>query len=65
MTLAQCILSGIGNVSDGSCRPNQNTRFVPNTFFPEIHAVYEIMYYLYVRDRRFVFANKYEIYNVV
>jgi hypothetical protein len=34
------------NVSDKSCRENQNTKFMFSKFFftPEIHAVYEIMW---------------------
>ena len=33
------------NVSDKSCRRNQNTHFTFNTFFPpEYRAVYEIMW---------------------
>ena len=33
------------NVSDKSCRGNQNTHFVfSNLFFPENHTVYEIMW---------------------
>jgi hypothetical protein len=28
---------------DKSCRENQNTHFVSRNFFPEYHAVYEIM----------------------
>jgi hypothetical protein len=31
------------NVSDKSCRENQNTLFMFNSFFPENYAVYEIM----------------------
>ena len=32
------------NVSDRSCRENQNTRFMFNIFSPENRAVYEIMW---------------------
>ena len=30
------------NVSDKSCRENQNTHFIINNIFPENRAVYEI-----------------------
>jgi len=32
------------NVSDKSCRENQNTHIIFNNFFPKNHAVYEIMW---------------------
>ena len=34
----------IRNVSDNGCRETQNTHFMFNIFFPEIRAVYEIMW---------------------
>ena len=34
----------MGNVSDKSCRENQNTDFMFNYSFFETHAVYEIMW---------------------
>jgi hypothetical protein len=40
------------NVSDRSCRGNQNTRFVFNNFFPENLAVYEVMWKKYGRGRQ-------------
>ena len=32
------------NVSDKSCRENQNTHFMVNTFFSDNSAVYETMW---------------------
>ena len=32
------------SVSDSSCRENRNTLFMFNKFFPENHAIYEIMW---------------------
>ena len=37
------------NVSDKSCIENQNTHFIFKFFFPEKHAVYEIMWKKYDR----------------
>jgi hypothetical protein len=38
------ILLGMRNVSDKSCRENQDTYFKLNYFFPENCALYEIMW---------------------
>ena len=43
MTISRCILLRMGNVSNISCRENQNTHFMFNNFFSENRAVYEIM----------------------
>ena len=37
------ILLKMRNISDESCRKNQNTHFMFNSFFPENRAVYDIM----------------------
>ena len=42
MTLCRWILLRVRNVSDKSCRENQNTHFMFSNFFPENRAVYEI-----------------------
>ena len=46
MIKSRSVLLKMRNVSDKSCRENQNTHFVFNTFFFffENHAVYEIMW---------------------
>jgi len=41
---SRSILLRMRNVSDKSCRENQNTRSEFNNFFPENLAVYEIMW---------------------
>jgi hypothetical protein len=41
--LYRYILLGRRKVSDKSCRGNQNTHFMANNFFPESHALYEII----------------------
>ena len=38
----------VRNVSDKSCRENQNTRFVFSDFFPVNRSVYEIMWEQFV-----------------
>jgi hypothetical protein len=38
------VLLGMRNVSDKSCRHNQNTHFMFNNFFITNHAIYEIMW---------------------
>jgi len=38
------MLPRMRNVSDKSCRENQNTYFVFSNFFPEKGAVYEIIW---------------------
>ena len=45
------------NVPDKSCRENQNTHFVFNKFFPEVRAVYEIMWKIYGRTRQATGGN--------
>jgi hypothetical protein len=42
MIISRCILLIKRNISDKSCRENQNTHFMFNNFFPENRAVYEI-----------------------
>jgi len=41
--LAQLFL-GMRNISEKSCRENQNTHFMFSNFFYENHAVYELMW---------------------
>ena len=42
---SRSVLLRMRNVSDKNCRENQNTHFTfSNFFFPENHAVYEIMW---------------------
>ena len=46
------------NVSDKSCRENQNTHFVFSNFFSfENHAVYEIVWKKYGRIRQATYDN--------
>jgi len=42
----------MGNVSHKSYIENQNTHFICNNFFPEIRAVYEIMWEWVVQPER-------------
>jgi hypothetical protein len=42
--ISRRILRKMINVSDKSCRENQNTRFVFQKFLPENRTVYEIMW---------------------
>jgi hypothetical protein len=44
MTISRSILFRIRNVSDESCRENQNTSFIFNNLFSENRAVFEIMW---------------------
>ena len=44
MIISRCILLRMRNVSDQSCRENQNKYFMFNNFFPQNRAVYEIMW---------------------
>jgi len=41
--LSRTVLLSMRNVSDKSCRENQNTHFKLNNLSPENRAVYEIM----------------------
>jgi hypothetical protein len=43
MTVSRLLLLRMRNVSNISCRENQNTHFKFCDFFSENHAVYEIM----------------------
>ena len=43
ITISRSILLRMRNVSNKSCRENQNTHFTFSNFFSENHAVYEIM----------------------
>ena len=43
MTISRRILLRMRNVSDRSCRENQNSHFIFNNFFSENLAVHEIM----------------------
>jgi len=43
MFISRSILLGMTNVSDESCRGNQNTYFMFNNVFPKNRAVYEII----------------------
>ena len=52
LIISRSVLLGMRNVSDKTCRGNQNTHFVFNDFFSENHAIYEIMWKNIVeRDR--------------
>jgi len=44
MIISRLVLLRMRNVSDKSCRENQNTDFVFRNVFPENRAVYEIMW---------------------
>jgi len=44
MIISRSFLLGIRNISDKSCRENQNTHFVFSNFFFLNRAVYEIMW---------------------
>ena len=44
VVISRQILLRLRNVSDKSCRENQNTHFVFSNFFFENRAVYEIMW---------------------
>ena len=48
--ISRLILLGIKNVSDKSCRENQNTHFMFRNFFFENFVVREIMWKIYVTD---------------
>jgi hypothetical protein len=52
MIISRCILLRMRNVSDKSCRENQNTYFIFNNFFPENRAVYVTMWKNMVRVRQ-------------
>jgi hypothetical protein len=43
MTISRWILLRIKDLLDKSCRENQNTHFMFNSFSPQNHTVYEIM----------------------
>jgi hypothetical protein len=43
-----CKVLRMASVSDKSCRENQNTHFTFKTIYPEIRAVYEIMWEIMV-----------------
>jgi len=49
LIISRSFLLGMRNVSDKSCRENQNTHFVFNSFIPKIGVVYEIMWKYTVR----------------
>jgi len=42
--ISRWILHIMGNISHTICSENQNTYFMFSNFFPENHAVYEIMW---------------------
>ena len=44
LIISRSALLRVRNVSDSSCRGNQNTRFMFSNFFPENHAFYGIMW---------------------
>jgi hypothetical protein len=44
MIISRSVLLRVRNVSDKSCRGNQNTRFTFSSIFSEDHDVYEIMW---------------------
>jgi hypothetical protein len=45
LIISRSVLLRMGNISDKSCRENQNTHFTFNNFFsPENRAVYDIMW---------------------
>jgi len=46
--ISRWIILRMRNVSDKSCRENQNTHFVFSNFFPQNRAVYEIMWKKYI-----------------
>jgi hypothetical protein len=52
MVTSRLILLGMRNVSDRSCRENQNTHFMFNNVFPENHAVYETIWKNMVQSDR-------------
>jgi hypothetical protein len=43
MTICRLFLLRMRNISDKSCRENQNTHFVFSNFFPKNRAIYEIV----------------------
>jgi len=49
LIISRSVLLRMRNVSDKSCRENQNTYFVFSNFFSEYRAVYEIMWEKYCR----------------
>jgi hypothetical protein len=52
LIISHSVLLGMKNLSDKSCRENQNTHFMFNTFFFN-HAVYEIMWKNIVESGRY------------
>jgi len=58
MIMSLRILLRMRNVSDKSCRGNQNTYFTVSNFPPENRAIYEIMWEKYCRARQATDGNK-------
>ena len=44
MIISQSVLLRMRNVSDKSCRENQNTHFTFNNFFSDNRNIYDIMW---------------------
>jgi len=44
LIISHSVLLGMKNLSDKSCRENQNTHFMVSPFFFLSHAVYEITF---------------------